>query len=221
MTIVSYALLTRRADVPVQDFRRHWQEVHAPLVSELPGLTAYVQHLPVAVEPPPPYDGVAELWFEDLDALRAAARSAAWAEMRADESRFIDRQRTAGIAVAPSPVPVPDPRPVGGVGLLGVMHRRPDLTRPAYLEHWRGRHGTLAARLPGLRAYVHGVPVDLGSDPPFDGVSHLWFDTIDELRAAFHTGVGREVRADEGEFVDATRSFALLLHEHAFVPRPS
>ena len=43
----------------------------------------------------PPFDGMAELWFDDLAALEAARRSPEWRASSADEAHFIDATRTA------------------------------------------------------------------------------------------------------------------------------
>ena len=38
----------------------------------------------------PSYDGVAELWFDDIDALLAARQSPEWKASSDDEANFID-----------------------------------------------------------------------------------------------------------------------------------
>ena len=43
----------------------------------------------------PTFDGMAELWFDDLAALRTARRSAEWKASSEDEANFIDKRRTA------------------------------------------------------------------------------------------------------------------------------
>jgi uncharacterized protein (TIGR02118 family) len=41
------------------------------------------------------FDGMAELWFDDLAALSEARRSAEWAAATADEAKFVDPSRSA------------------------------------------------------------------------------------------------------------------------------
>ncbi|MDG2112311.1 MAG: EthD domain-containing protein, partial [Actinomycetota bacterium] len=41
---------------------------------------------------PPPFDGVAVTWWEDLEAMRASARSDEYAATRADEPNFLDEE---------------------------------------------------------------------------------------------------------------------------------
>ncbi len=41
------------------------------------------------------FDGMAELWFDDLETLSAARASAEWRASSDDEANFIDPTRTA------------------------------------------------------------------------------------------------------------------------------
>jgi len=103
--------LRRRPELSREEFQRYWREQHAPLVrrhAETLGIRRYVQ---VHTRPTPfdealraprgapePFDGVAETWWDDEDAL---ARSGATHEGRAaarelieDEKRFADLARS-------------------------------------------------------------------------------------------------------------------------------
>jgi uncharacterized protein (TIGR02118 family) len=99
--------LRRRPDLTWEEFSRYWRDVHAPLVAEraeVLGVRRYVQlrtrqvpELHAAYRrrndgSPEPFDGVAELWFDEdefaappSEAARIAAR-----ELLADERNFID-----------------------------------------------------------------------------------------------------------------------------------
>ena len=44
---------------------------------------------------PPDYDGVVELWFDDMDALLAARKSEEWKGSSEDEAHFIDPNQVA------------------------------------------------------------------------------------------------------------------------------
>jgi uncharacterized protein (TIGR02118 family) len=103
--------LTRRSDLSREEFQRHWREQHAPLVREAAralGVRRYVQ-VHTLTHPtnealrrgrggPEEYDGVAELWFDSLDALAAAGATpegrAAGRRLLEDERRFIDLARS-------------------------------------------------------------------------------------------------------------------------------
>jgi uncharacterized protein (TIGR02118 family) len=83
------ALIRRKQGVRKADFTKMWREDHPPLVRQLPGLRRYQQSHPVSHREPWPWDGLAELWFDDFDAVRTAFRSDAADAVRAHEEAFI------------------------------------------------------------------------------------------------------------------------------------
>jgi len=96
--------LTRRPDLTHEQFRQYWQEKHAPLVMSLDVFKMHVRHytqqhslsnLPEAAFPVAPYDGVAELWFDDLSSVMTISGHQDYASIVAkDEGNFLDRAKT-------------------------------------------------------------------------------------------------------------------------------
>lgn len=90
--------ITRKAELSVEEFQRYWRETHGPIAARIPGVRRYVQchTLPDSYgrDTPPPYDGAAELWFDDMDAFRAALPSAELQAAREDELNFIDHSHS-------------------------------------------------------------------------------------------------------------------------------
>lgn len=88
-------LLPRREGLSREEFERYWRERHLPLVAKLPGLRRlvanYVRSDPHG--PPPAYDGVAEDWFDDLEAHHAALASPEGQAVLADAPNFLDMTR--------------------------------------------------------------------------------------------------------------------------------
>jgi uncharacterized protein (TIGR02118 family) len=71
---------------------------HGPIGARIPYLRRLVQsHRRVVAgdKYQPDYDGMAELWFDDEDALLAARESAEWKASREDEANFIDPSKIA------------------------------------------------------------------------------------------------------------------------------
>jgi len=217
--------LKRKADLPVESFQHHWRTRHAELVVRLPGLRRYVQNhtLDSAYrEREPDFDGVAEAWFEDTDAMRALDPSAEYAAMRADEAAFIDGAATR--AVLTDEVPIVDgPVPSGAVKMIACLRKRSELSPEQFRKHWQEVHGLLAAAIPGNRRYVQ-CPARLGiyragRSPAFDGVPMSWFDDEDALRAAAASPEYARTRADEPNFLAPGRlPFAIVCEVEIALP---
>lgn len=81
-----------------EDFLRYWKGVHGPLGSRIPGLRKLVQSHRIFISGDsraPDFDGVAELWFDDVPSLLKARQSPEWKAATADESNFIDSHHVA------------------------------------------------------------------------------------------------------------------------------
>ena len=86
----------RRPDMTVDDFRRHFEQVHGPLAKNLPGLKKYVQNY-ASADPEresPGWDAIVELYFNDRAAMEAAWASPEGAASDADLPLFADMTRT-------------------------------------------------------------------------------------------------------------------------------
>ena len=95
--------LTRRADTSPEEFSDYWRNEHAPLLLSLDDFTSrvrrYVQQYRVreiADEVPSlSYDGVAEIWLDQLTDLAELFDSPEYRRVvAADEEKFLDRSKT-------------------------------------------------------------------------------------------------------------------------------
>ena len=61
-------VLHRKEGVGREEFSSYWENTHAPILKEIPGLRGYVQNhaLPDPEGNEPPYDGFGELYFDSL-----------------------------------------------------------------------------------------------------------------------------------------------------------
>lgn len=84
-------LLRKRPEWSQEEFLRYWRDVHVPLITRLPGLKRYVISPTVPVDGyPAPYDGMAQLWFESVEAALAAFAAPEGREARADTQNLAD-----------------------------------------------------------------------------------------------------------------------------------
>jgi uncharacterized protein (TIGR02118 family) len=102
----------RRPDMVLSEFHHYWRDEHGPLVRSLQPVLRIRRYVQTQRMDTPvndalragrgtlePFDGIAELWWDDLDDLVAATSSpegsAAGQCLLEDEMRFIDLERSA------------------------------------------------------------------------------------------------------------------------------
>jgi uncharacterized protein (TIGR02118 family) len=121
------------------------------------------------------------------------------------------------------------------IKLVFTLRRREDMTREEFQRYWREQHAPLVRRHAdalGIRRYVQvhacDTPLDeaiagpRGSEPRFyDGVAELWWDSLEELVAAFSSdagqAAGQELLEDEQRFIDLPRSPLWLGEENVVI----
>jgi uncharacterized protein (TIGR02118 family) len=249
-------LLRRRPELSVLEFQRYWREEHGPLVASHGRHIDVLRYVQVhTLDDPvnramaearggmePPYDGVAELWWENRDKLAAAlaaeAGQRAAAELLEDERQFID--------LAASPLwlaheyPQVNPTPENLVAaphstlakLYFPLRALPGMDPAAAQFYWRTNHGPIIRRhapASGLLRYlqVHralddelestlrssrGTQVD-----PYLGHAEVWIDRLETGRSPERTAAGRAAIEDESKFIDFARSSMWIGKEHVFV----
>jgi uncharacterized protein (TIGR02118 family) len=90
--------ITKKAGWSDQEFFDYWKNVHGTIGARIPGLRRLVQSHHISVPGDkfaPAYDGMAELWFDDVEALLAARESPEWQASSQDEANFIDHNKVA------------------------------------------------------------------------------------------------------------------------------
>lgn len=90
--------ITKKAGITDEEFFHYWRNTHGPIGARIPRLRKFVQSRRVGVAGdtrPPDYDGVVELWFDDMEALLAARKSPEWKASGEDEVNFIDHSKVA------------------------------------------------------------------------------------------------------------------------------
>jgi len=215
--------IKRKPGMLVDEFQTYWRTRHPDVVTRLPGIRRYVQShaLPESyAKREPAYDGIAEVWADDTDALRAMTRSPVHPELLADEARFIDRAKM-GIIVTEDVVTRADA--VGAQALKGVefLTRKPELSVEAFQRHWREHHAILADKVPGLRRYVvsatRSSAYAAGRTPPYDGAALMWFESPEALKSAAGSAEYQALIADRASFLATSQPPFILTREHVIV----
>lgn len=223
--IVRMGLLTRRPDVAVEDFRRHWREVHGPLAARLPGLIAYQQnhvvdrrHLAIDHKAGRwTIDGLSELWFDDAGAMAAAIASDAYRAVAEDSHRFLSETQ---VIVAEQHVVVPVAEgPL--IKRMSLLTRRPDLSPADFAREWLEVHAPLVRAFPGIAGYRQNLVVAREGAPgaaspyeavPVDGIVEMWFRTEADLVAAFRSPAADTSQSHALAFIDTITPFLVEVH---------
>jgi uncharacterized protein (TIGR02118 family) len=89
-------VLVKRDDMTNEEFARYLREVHGPIAERIPGLRRYVQNHPAEDpnRPPPKWNAVIELYFDDWEAMEAAWASPEGRASTADLENFADLSRS-------------------------------------------------------------------------------------------------------------------------------
>jgi uncharacterized protein (TIGR02118 family) len=216
-------LVRRRPGASVEEFQAYWRSTHGPIVSAIPGVRRYVQSHPLAGgyrRGGLPYDGVAEIWADDKDALRAMAATPEFAAAKADEPNFIDTSALVELVVDEHELKG-GPVRAEGVKSIAFVRFRDGLSAEDGQRYWRQVHGPIALGIPTLRRYVQshvrlGAYRD-GARPAWDGLTMTWFDSVDDMRASARTDAYAAVVADGPALLAPGPVPTILTTEHVLV----
>jgi uncharacterized protein (TIGR02118 family) len=121
------------------------------------------------------------------------------------------------------------------IKLVFTVRRRGGMTREEFQRYWRNEHAQLVKRhaeVLRIRRYVqtHARDTDLdealsaarGSEPRhYDGVAELWWDSLDDLRAASTSpeglAAGQALLEDERLFIELASSPIWLGEENVVI----
>lgn len=90
--------ITRKPGMTEEEFSHYWRHVHAHIGARIPGVRRFVQSGRIIVpgdRHQGDFDGMVELWFDNVEALLAARESREWKASTDDEANFIDHTRVA------------------------------------------------------------------------------------------------------------------------------
>ena len=213
----------RRSDMEVEPFQEYWRTRHAEVVCGLPGIRRYVQsHTLLAGyrRGEPVYDGIAEVWFDDVDAIRALQGTDALRAVEEDEAKFIDRS-TMRTIVTDERLIKDGELPEGCVKNIEFVHRRPDLAVEEFQRYWREVHGPLACEIEVILRYVQSHcrrgGYASGRQPPCDGIAITWFASTGAMRESARSDAYARTRADEANFIASGELPFIITREHVVV----
>lgn len=252
-------VLRRKAGMSLDEFQQYWRENHGPLVAKHATTLNILRYVQVhTLEDPTndqlagargtmekPYDGVAELWWNNRDALSANMSTpegqAAAKELVEDEAKFIDLPNSPLWFAYEYPQVNPSEDMVARqqsslIKLFFCFRHRSNLSLEQAQLYWRTNHGPTIRGVSqgmGMKRYlqVHRFedPLDQplraarnSKVDPYTGHAEAWFDRA-ELAAVGETPEGKRAMEiaveDESKFIDFARSAMWIAKERVFIDR--
>jgi uncharacterized protein (TIGR02118 family) len=227
------SLVNKRKDLTHEEFKAYWLNNHSQFEKKL------VQTTPakkistsfatgeVVGGVKPIFDGMVEIYFNNIEDARAAFASPASELMRKDEAKFMDLSEEINRIVteeyiqgeseiwATMEADTSKPK----TKIVRTVKRRTGLTREQFKDYWLHKHvqlekmrveKTLVRRI--LATFLTGEMMG-GKDPVYDGMVSLYFDNVDSLKKHFATGSHSVMRKDEGNFVDLSYEVVRVISE--------
>ena len=222
--IKGIATVSKKAGMSDDDFHRYWRKTHGPLALKISKMRRNVQsHRTTDVIPgfeSCPYDGVAEIWFDNVEALAGLATDPEYVNnAQPDEANFIDMD-SVNFLTTREHVFIEGPKIEQDTPLLKaifLLNRRPDMTVAEFQDYWINQHAPQIPRDAGIMRYVqcHQIAETYAaSTPAYDGVAELSFADYAAFDAYWNSERIQAIfAADAPMFLDANNCTAFLAEE--------
>jgi uncharacterized protein (TIGR02118 family) len=196
MGIKVFEFLRRTPGTTAEQFHTYWRDVHAPMIADDPSLRRHVRRYELNHRLPQDsdrerqegefsdtgWDGVAVLWFDSVDDMRALSAEPGMAAVRDSAPEFRTDERLIVVTEDPEIIVSTPRRDEAEAKMLCILRRNPALDLDTFHEHWLKNHGGLFQTIPELNEPLLGYEQNHGlRDPnaPFDGVTEQWFESLD------------------------------------------
>ena len=184
------ALIARRKDIDRDEFRDHYEQIHAPLAVRtlLEGTTRYVRHhLREELFGRPAFDVVTGFWYRDAAAAALIMRrteTPVGDEIRRDELTFMDKPANAFFAVTEHTVRGAEDR-AAGLAAVALVRRPADSDAAHFAEIYE--KDSLPALLDAAREPVWCLQNRALRFGPDESA----FDVVTQIHAAGDAGLAK------------------------------
>ncbi|WP_413805783.1 EthD family reductase [Streptomyces sp. OE57] len=87
------------------------------------------------------------------------------------------------------------------IKVVALIKRKEGLTREEFLRYWQGEHPAVVRELPNVRHYTQSPAIEHRKQWAWDGVAQLWFDSVQDVSAAFRGAPADAMREHEEHFI--------------------
>ena len=206
------ALLVRKQGMSHEEFVEYWQNNHTPIARDIEGVVRYQTVLPTDPKNAE-FDGIAELYFEDLADLHDGLGSPGSrdydptkevaAKARNDVDNFLDLEgRPRFIGEETIQKDETDGDTTGLYKHSAFLVRKEGMSHEEFVEYWQNNHTPIARDIEGVVRYATVLPTD-PENSEFDGVAELYFEDLDALYDALGSEGSRDYDPEKGTAKEA------------------
>jgi uncharacterized protein (TIGR02118 family) len=211
--IAAISMMRRRADISLDQFRRHWLDPHGVMTAELPGVRYYIQSHCLdapgtnALAKELAIEGFPQLWFDSMEARRIAYTSPRIAECNIDSEQFVG----AVSRLVTEPQVVVDRPAAEPAKIIMLAVGAPD-------TGWPDRLHDRVLALDGLTGYVRHTLLEQAAAPA-SKIPELKVHVAGIAEASFETEAAllRHASALAGSSADAERTAIYRIRDYKLV----
>ena len=190
-------------------FFEYWLNTHPEVVCKLRGITRYVQnHIYSYENNVPQLHGIAEVWFENISAMRSNKDSPELAAIREDEENFIHTKTMGTIITDEHEIKTPTYN--DGPKLVGLINRHPDISVETFRDKWFSDLGPDVSKIDNIIGYTQAPTrpgiYKSGRVPDYDGIANLWFKSDTSRHEALTSTAMQTIQKKEVKLIDFSRS---------------
>jgi uncharacterized protein (TIGR02118 family) len=102
------------------------------------------------------------------------------------------------------------------VKAFNFFKRKPGLSVDDFCNYWLNEHAAIIRAIPDLRKYIASITLPSAyrsREPIFDGISEVWFDDENAMRATTDSAPRRAASTDDAKFVDMMTTGSIITDE--------
>ena len=190
-----FALIPARTDLSLGHFHEHWRTRHRELALGLDTLRRYVQchrlELPLEVPPEDPIEGIALVWFEDVDAALGMIDDPTFVnDIAPDEFNFMDVEKRRFLFTEEEETVIDGslPQGEGAVKMTLLLRRAEGAAAADFAAWWKGPQLELLGRcFAGAVRATASVAIAEANDPAveIDAIAELWWPDAASLEGGW------------------------------------
>ena len=228
--ITRFGLVQKREDMTLEQFNKHWQEKHGPIVAGMDSIRHYRQNLVTnatqlgigfSTRSPITVDGFSELCWDNAHDMNKGIASQA--EAAQADLKLFTKQSQILVTLKRKVIPFRENYPHPLIKRMTLLKRNPEMSSERFDWEWLGLHGEMVKFMPNVVAYHQNVILDRIIDGksvsydemPYDGIVEMWFESVEQLEECFASANYKYTSFHGKDFLDTMTTF--LVEETSIV----